>query len=108
MMFNHHPPCNPDLAPNDFRLFLHHKKFLAGQRLQNDKEAEMSVTLVPIPGGRVLRYRIQKLLSLYDKCLSFGGEYVEKSSKLTVSVSINLINKLGLVSVNDPRYFIIQ
>ena len=27
-MFNHHPPYSPDLAPSDFHLFLHFKKFL--------------------------------------------------------------------------------
>ena len=49
-MFNHDPPYSPDLAPSDFHLFLHLKKFLSGQRqrFQNDREAEMSVTVVPI------------------------------------------------------------
>ena len=27
-VFNHHPPFSPDLAPSDFHLFLHLKKFL--------------------------------------------------------------------------------
>ena len=49
-------PISPDLAPSDFHLFLYLKKFLSGelQRFQNDREAEMSVTVVPIPGGRRL------------------------------------------------------
>ena len=74
------PTLSPDLAPNDFPLFLHLKKFLYGhrQRFQNHKEAEMSVTVVPIPDGRLLRQRIQKLVPWYDKCLNSGGEYVEK------------------------------
>ena len=41
-------------------------------------QVEMSVTVVPIPGGRPLWHRIQKLVSRYDKCLNSGGEYVEK------------------------------
>ena len=45
---------------------------------QNDREIEMSVTVVPIPGGRLLRHRIQKLVPGHDKCLNSGGEYVEK------------------------------
>ena len=55
-VFNHHPPYSPNLMPSDFHLFLHLKKFLSGQRqcFQNDREAEMSVTVVPIPGGRLL------------------------------------------------------
>ena len=34
----------PDLAPSDFHLFLHLKRFLSGQRFHNDRETEMSVT----------------------------------------------------------------
>ncbi|PNF32050.1 hypothetical protein B7P43_G05731 [Cryptotermes secundus] len=44
-VFNH-PSYSPDLAPSDFHLFLHLKKFLSGelQRFENDREAEMIVT----------------------------------------------------------------
>ena len=78
-VFNH-PPYNSDLAPTDFHLFLHLKKFLSSQRqrFQNDEQAEVSVTVVPIPGGKLLRHRIQKLVPRYDKCLNSEGEYVEK------------------------------
>jgi hypothetical protein len=31
-----HPPYIPDLAPSDFHLFLHLKKFLASQRFNNE------------------------------------------------------------------------
>jgi hypothetical protein len=31
-----HPPYNPDLAPSDFQLFMHHKSSLAGRRFHND------------------------------------------------------------------------
>ena len=34
--------------------------------------------LVPIPGGRFLRHRIQKMVPRCDKCLNSRGEYVEK------------------------------
>ena len=52
-VFNH-LPYSPDLAPSYFRLFLHLKKFLSSQRqcFQNAREVEMSVTVVPIPGGQ--------------------------------------------------------
>ena len=55
-VFYHHPPYSPDLAPSAFHHFLHVKKLLSGQRqrFQNDREAEMNVTVVPIPCGRVL------------------------------------------------------
>ena len=55
-VFNHHLPYSPDLAPSHFHFFLHLKKFLSGQRqrFQNDRGAEMDVTVAPIPGGRFL------------------------------------------------------
>jgi hypothetical protein len=40
--FNH-PPYSPDLAPSDFKLFLHLKSFLAGRRLYDD-EVKVAVT----------------------------------------------------------------
>nr|XP_042903052.1 histone-lysine N-methyltransferase SETMAR-like [Parasteatoda tepidariorum] len=34
-----HPPYSPDLAPSDFHVFLHLKKFLSsGERFGNDEE----------------------------------------------------------------------
>ena len=32
------PPYNPDLAPSDFHLFLHLKKFLGGKRFDDDDD----------------------------------------------------------------------
>ena len=79
-VFNHHQPYSSDLAPSDFHLFLRLNQFLSGQRqrFQNDREAEISVTEVAIPGGRLLRHRIQKLIPWYDECFNSGDEYVEK------------------------------
>ena len=105
-VFNHHPPYILDLASSDFNLFLQLKKFLSGHRqhFQNLREAEMSVIVVPIPDGRVLRHGIQKLVSWYDKSLNSGGEYVEKLLNTYIICS----NKLGFVSLNGPRetYFV--
>ena len=58
-VFNHHPPYSPDHAPSDsdFHVFFFHlKKFLLvkQQRFQNDREAEMSVSVVTIPGSKLL------------------------------------------------------
>ena len=78
-MFNH-SPYSPDLAPSDFYLFLYLKEFLSSQPqpFQNDREAEMSVTVVEIPVVRLRRRRIHMLVPRYDKYLSSGGEYVVK------------------------------
>ncbi|KDR11587.1 hypothetical protein L798_14572, partial [Zootermopsis nevadensis] len=76
-----HSPYSPDLAPSDFHLFLHLKKFLSGQRqrFENDREAEMVVTQwFPSPAADFYDTGIQKLVPRYDKCLNSGGEYVEK------------------------------
>jgi histone-lysine N-methyltransferase SETMAR len=34
------PPYSPDLAPSDYHLFFHFKKFLAAQSLRNDDETK--------------------------------------------------------------------
>ena len=74
-VFNH-PPYNPDLAPSDFHLFLHLKKFL---KIENDREAEMVVTQwFQLQAADFYDTGIQKLVPRYDKCLNSGGEYVEK------------------------------
>jgi len=39
-----HPTYSPDLAPNDFNLFLHLKSFLAGRRFHEDSEVKEAVT----------------------------------------------------------------
>ena len=79
-VFNNHPPYISDLVPSDFHLFLYFKKFQYCQRqnFQNDREVEMSITVVPIPGSRVLRHKIQKLVPRYDNYLNSEDEYVEK------------------------------
>jgi hypothetical protein len=38
-----HPPYSPDFAPNDFHLFLHLKKHLAGKKFDDDDEVQEEV-----------------------------------------------------------------
>ena len=66
------------------------------------------MTVVPIPGGRLLLHRDTKVVARYEKCLNSGGEYVKNSSTLAVSVQINVSIKFSFVSVNGPRetYFV--
>ncbi|GBM95850.1 hypothetical protein AVEN_31737-1 [Araneus ventricosus] len=42
-VFNH-PPYNPDLAPSDYHLFTHMKKWLRAQRFADDEELQNAVT----------------------------------------------------------------
>ena len=80
-VYNHQLPCRPDLALSDVHLFLHRNKFLSSQRqrFQNDRDAEMSVTVVPISGGRLLRHRIRTFVPQYDKCLNPDVNMLENS-----------------------------
>jgi histone-lysine N-methyltransferase SETMAR len=75
-VFNH-PPYSPDLAPSDFHLFLHLKKFLSGQRqgFENDREAEMVFTQRFLSQAADFNDTgLNKLDPRYDKCLNSGGE----------------------------------
>jgi histone-lysine N-methyltransferase SETMAR len=75
-VFNH-PPYSPDLAPSDFHVFLHLKKF--HQRFENDREKEMIVTQwFQSRAAGFYDIGIQKLVPRYDKCLNSSGKYVEK------------------------------
>ena len=75
-----HPPYSPDLAPSDFHVFLHLKKFLSsGERFHNDEELKTSVTRwFNSQAAEFYDTGIQKLIPRYDKCLNSGGGYVEK------------------------------
>jgi histone-lysine N-methyltransferase SETMAR len=73
------PPYSPDLAPSDFHLFLHLKKFLAGQHFNNDEDVKRAVQKwLSSQAATFYDEGIQKLVSRYDKCLNNGGNYVEK------------------------------
>ena len=74
-----HPPCSPDLAPGDFHLFLHLKKFLGGKRFDDDDDLKDAVQKwLTSQAAAFYEKGIQKLAPRYDKCLNNGGEYVEK------------------------------
>lgn len=75
-----HPPYSPDLAPSDFHLFLHLKKFLSSrQRFDNDEELKTTVThWFHSLAADSYDTGIQKLILRYDKCLNCDGNYVEK------------------------------
>jgi transposase len=69
---NHtHPPHSPDLAPSDFHLFLHLKKFLAGQRFDNDEDVKRAV---------------QKWLS--SQAATFYDEGIQNWYPITINASI--------------------
>ena len=74
-----HPPCSPDLAPSEFHLFLHLQKFLGFKRFDDDDDLKDAVQKwLTSQAAAFYEEGIQKLVPRRDKCLSNGGEYVEK------------------------------
>ena len=72
-----HPPYSPDLAPSDFHLFLHLKKFLGSKRFDEDDDLKGAVQKwLTSQAASFYEEGIQKLVPRYDKCLNNGGEYV--------------------------------
>jgi histone-lysine N-methyltransferase SETMAR len=70
---------SPDLALSDFHLFLHLKKFPAGQRFNDDEDVERAEQKwLSSQAATFYDEGIQKLVSRYDKCLNNSGNYVEK------------------------------
>lgn len=77
-VFNH-PPYSPDLAPSDYHLFMHMKKWLGSQRFDDDEELKDAVTgWLKAQAGDFYAEGISKLVKRYDKCLNRYGDYVEK------------------------------
>ena len=75
----YHSPYSSDLAPSDFHLFLHLKKFLGGKRFDNHNDLKDAVQKwLTSQAAAFYEEGIQKLVPRYDKCLNNGGEYVEK------------------------------
>jgi hypothetical protein len=62
-----HPLYSPDLAPNDFHLFLHLKKFLGGKRFDDDDD---------------LKDAVQK--SLTSQAAAFYEERIQNFQKFTI------------------------
>ena len=73
------PPYSPDLAPSDFHLFLHVKKYLAGKKFDDDDEVQEEVmTWFKGQAADFYDSGIQKLVPRLNKYLDNAGDYVEK------------------------------
>jgi hypothetical protein len=71
-----HSPHVYQLAPSYYQMFLHLKKFLAGQRFRNDKETKgMAERLGWLP---LSTKDIKKVDPQCAKCLQFHGDCVER------------------------------
>ena len=69
----------PDLAPSDYHLFLHLKKFLGGKRFDDDDDLKDGVQkCLTSQAAAFYEEDIQKPVPHYNKCLNNGSDYVEK------------------------------
>ena len=74
-----HPPYNPDLATSDFHLFPCMKLCLRGQHFGNDNELQTSIeNWLKAQAAGFHDKCIGKLVTCYEKCLHWIGDYVEK------------------------------
>ena len=70
------------MAPSDFHLFLHLKKFLGGKRFDDDDDLKDAVQKWLTPQAPAFYEEgIQNLVPRYDKCLNNGGEWWKYSLK---------------------------
>jgi len=67
------------LAPSDYHLFLHLKKFLGGKGIDDDDDLKDAVQKwLTSQAAAFYEEGTQKPTTRYDKCLNNGVEYVEK------------------------------
>jgi hypothetical protein len=79
-LFGHHP-YSLALAPSDYHLFTYLKNWLGSQRFNNNEELIEGVqTWLNSQTADFFDIGIQKLIHRY-KCLSSGGDFIEKQLK---------------------------
>jgi histone-lysine N-methyltransferase SETMAR len=70
-----HTPYSPDLAPSDFHFFRTFKRTLEGGRFTTNVDVEAAVRTQDTD---FYHQWLFKLVKRWDKCIHFGGDYVEK------------------------------
>ncbi|PNF17980.1 hypothetical protein B7P43_G17450 [Cryptotermes secundus] len=74
-----HPPYSPNLAPSDFHLFGPMKDGLRGQHFPDNDAVIVAVRKWLASAGADFNGRgIQALVHRWQKCITNGGDYVEK------------------------------
>ena len=74
-----HPPYSSDLAPSDFYIFRHLKKYLRGTRFGDDDELKQATQLYldSMPQEFYLT-GIRELFDRCRKCVALKGDYIEQ------------------------------
>ncbi|PNF28341.1 hypothetical protein B7P43_G01902 [Cryptotermes secundus] len=71
-----HAPYRPVLTPSDYHVFGSLKKFLAGQRFISDNAKTAVWQWFHTQLAEFYNSGISKLVVRWDKCLNWGGDYV--------------------------------
>lgn len=75
-----HPPYSPDLAPSDFFLFPQIKNPLRGRRFEDTDEVIQEVEQwFSAQSEEFYNDGLRKVKKRWEKCVTLGGDYVEKS-----------------------------
>ncbi len=73
-----HPSYSPDLAPSDYYLFKHMKRYLKGIRFTTDDELQMAVSAwLRQQPSEFFENGMWKLISQWQRCIASDGDYVE-------------------------------
>lgn len=74
-----HPPYSPDLAPCDFYFFPQLKRDLKGNHYTSDDEMKAAVqSWIREKSEEFFSDGMKKLVTRWEKCVSFNGNYIEK------------------------------
>jgi histone-lysine N-methyltransferase SETMAR len=71
-----HPPCSPELTPNDFWLFTKIKSDLKGRRFQDIEDIQNEVTTAQKNVPQQFN-SFQQWQHRWAKCIAAQGEYFE-------------------------------
>ncbi|KAJ8884733.1 hypothetical protein PR048_010929 [Dryococelus australis] len=74
-----HSPYMSDLAPSDYHVFLHLKRFLTSKHFHTDEKVKTMVQeWLSSQAKEFYNTGLHNLISCCDKCLITSGNYVEK------------------------------
>ena len=100
-----HPPYSPDLAPSDFRLFLHLKSFLASRR-GGSTTTSRSKKPLPLALHRRRHYSRMKGYKNWCNAMTSASIMVDTMSKISVrcvhQMAIYMVCNIFLFFLNSP------
>ena len=74
-----HPPYSPDLAPSDFYLFNHLKRYLRREHFHNKETLKQTVNaFFDEKSPEFYSQAFLELVIRWKKCIQSGGSYIEK------------------------------